>query len=203
MAEFLSLYGKNLNQKDIEKIAEVFENGGLVIYPTDTVYALGCLSSNASALKRFEKIKGVRLIHAPLGFLFSSISELSKYVSPIDNTQFRMLNQYLPGPFAFLLKAANKLPKPFEKRKTIGCRIVDHPFLESLLPLLSAPLITSSLHDPDTFLDYTTDPQELFVRWSEKIDLFIDCGYGGNKPSTVVDLSESPFSIIRQGLGEL
>ena len=114
-----------------------------------------------------------------------------------------MLNQYLPGPFAFLLKAANQLPKPFEKRKTIGCRIVDHPFLECLLPLLSAPLITSSLHDPDAFLDYTTDPQELFVRWSEKIDLFIDCGYGGNKPSTVVDLSESPFSIIRQGLGEL
>ena len=106
MAEFLSLYGKNLNQKDIEKIAEVFENGGLVIYPTDTVYALGCLINNASALKRFEKIKGVRLLHAPLSFLFSSISELSKYVSPLDNAQFRMLNRYLPGPFAFLLKAA-------------------------------------------------------------------------------------------------
>ena len=93
MAEFLSLYGKNPNQKDIEKIAEVFENGGLVIYPTDTVYALGCLTNNASALKRFEKIKGVRLLHAPLSFLFSSISELSKYVSPLDNAQFRMLNR--------------------------------------------------------------------------------------------------------------
>lgn len=203
MAELLTLYENNLNQQHINKVVAVLEAGGLIIYPTDTVYALGCLINQPTALARFEKIKGVSLAKAPLSFLFSSISALSNYVAPIDNAQYRFLNRYLPGPFAFIMQAAKKMPKPFEKRKTIGCRIVDHRVLEALLAQLSAPLLTSSIHDPDEVLDYTTDPQDLFLQWSDQIDLMIDCGYGGNNPSTVVDLTVSPPETIRQGAGIL
>ena len=203
MAELLTLYEQNPNEKYLQKAASALEMGGLLIYPTDTVYALGCLTNKPQALARYEALKGVRLAQAPLSFLFSSISELSQYVAPIENDQFRMLNRYLPGPFAFIMQAAKKLPEPFEKRKTIGCRIVSHPVIEKLLPLLSAPLLTSSIHDPDEVIDYTTDPEELFLQWNDKIDLMIACGYGGNNPSTVVDLTVEPFEVVRQGTGIL
>ena len=203
MAEMLTFYEQNPNEKRLQKAVAILEGGGLLIYPTDTVYALGCLINKPKALVRFEVLKGVRLSRAPLSFLFSSISELSQYVAPIDNSQFRMLNRYLPGPYAFILPAAKKMPRPFEKRKTIGCRIVSHPLIEMLLPLLSAPLLTSSIHDPDEIIDYTTDPEELFLQWNDKIDLMMACGYGGNNPSTVVDLSEEPFKVVRQGVGKL
>jgi len=202
MAELLTVFEQNPNEKYLRKAATILEEGGLLVYPTDTVYAIGCLVNKPKALKRFEVIKGVRLSHAPLSFLFSSISELSNYVAPIDNGQFRILNRYLPGPYAFILPAAKKMPKPFEKRKTIGCRIVAHPVLEKLLPMLSAPLLTSSIHDPDEVIDYTTDPQELFWQWQDKIDLMLACGYGGNHPSTVIDLTSEPYTVIREGLGE-
>jgi len=203
MAEILTLYEQNPNEKYLQKAASVLESGGLLIYPTDTVYALGCLINKPEALARYEALKGVRLSQAPLSFLFSSISELSRYVAPIENGQFRLLNRYLPGPFAFIMPAVNKLPKPFNKRKTIGCRIVAHPVIEKLLPFLSAPLLTSSIHDPDEVIDYTTDPDELFLQWNDKIDLMISCGFGGNNPSTVIDLTEDPFKIVRQGAGIL
>ena len=116
---------------------------------------------------------------------------------------FKLVKRLFPGPYALILEAAPKLPKPFQKRKTIGIRISEHPILKTLLPLLSAPLITSSLHDPDEILDYTTDPESLFERWESKIDLMLSDGYGSNIPSTVIDLTKNPFEVIRKGAGEI
>lgn len=203
MAEYIISYSEEPNPKDLKRTVEILEKGGIVIFPTDTVYGLGCLSSNSKALARFAKIKGVKLEHAPLSFLFQDIKALSSYVAPMNSQTFKLVKRLLPGPYALIMHAARKLPKPFQKRKTIGVRISNHPVLQGLLPLLKAPLITSSLHDADEILDYTTDPENLFEQWQSQIDLMISDGYGSNIPSTVLDLSTDPFDIIREGAGEI
>ena len=203
MAEFITNYSEEPNPKDLSQWVKILENGGVIIFPTDTVYGLGCLSNNSNALARFAKIKGVKLEYAPLSFLFQNIRELSSYVAPMNSQTFKLVKRLLPGPYALILNAVAKLPTPFQKRKTIGIRISNHPVLKALLPLLQAPLITSSLHDPDEILDYTTDPENLFEQWEADIDLMISDGYGSNIPSTVIDLSAEPFMIVREGAGEI
>ena len=203
MAEYITCYSEKPNPKHLQKTVKILENGGLVIFPTDTVYALCCLSNNSEALEKFSKIKGVKLQQAPLSFLFQDIREISKIVAPMNSQTFKLIKRLLPGPYALILNTMQKLPKPFEKRKTIGVRISSHSFLKSLFPLLKVPLITSSLHDPDEILDYTTDPEALFEQWGSKIDLMISDGYGSNIPSTVLDLSVNPFKLIREGAGKI
>lgn len=196
------IFPSSPNLKDLEKVAQALQDGAVIIYPTDTVYALGCLSTHKEALEKFAQLKEVKIEKAPLSFLFNDLSELSKYVKPFDARIFRLLKRCLPGPYAFIMKATNKLPKPFQKRKTIGVRISDHPVLKVLLPLLKAPLITSSLHDQDRILIYTSDPNEIISQWDEKVDLIIHSGAGGNVPSTVIDLTGEPYELVRQGKGE-
>ena len=203
MAELRTLYSNNPNPKHIEEAARILNQGGLIIFPTDTVYGLGCLSNNKKGLSRFAKIRDVKIELAPLSFLFQDIRELTNYVQHMNSTTFKLVKKLLPGPYALIMNAAPKLPKPFHKRKTIGVRISSHVVLQQLLPLLDAPLITSSLHYPDEILDYTTDPEVLFQQWESKIDLMLSDGYGQNIPSTVLDLTEEPFQIIREGLGEV
>jgi tRNA threonylcarbamoyl adenosine modification protein (Sua5/YciO/YrdC/YwlC family) len=203
MADFINVYSETPNPKDLLRVTKILNKGGVIIFPTDTVYGLGCLSNNLSALDRFAKIKGLRIEQAPLSFLFQDIRSLSNYVAPMNSKTFKLVKRLLPGPYALIMNAAKKLPKPFQKRKTIGVRISNHPVLQSLLPLLEVPLITSSLHDPDEILDYTTDPENLFEQWESKIDLMLSDGYGNNIPSTVLDLSTDPFEIIREGAGEI
>ena len=174
-----------------------------MIYPTDTVYALGCLSNNAVALDKLARLKDIKLEKAPLSFLFEDISELSNYVKPFDAKVFRLLKSTLPGPYAFVMQAANKLPKPFQKRKAIGVRISDHPVLKALLSHLDAPLLTSSLHDKDEILVYTSDPEEILSTWDGKVDLLINAGTCGNVPSSVINLTTEPFTVIREGKGEI
>ena len=203
MADFINVYSETPNPKDLLRVIKILNKGGVIIFPTDTVYGLGCLSNNLSALDRFAKIKGLRIEQAPLSFLFQDIRSLSNYVAPMNSKTFKLVKHLLPGPYALIMNAAQKLPKPFQKRKTIGVRISNHPVLQSLLPLLEVPLITSSLHDPDEILDYTTDPENLFEQWESKIDLMLSDGYGNNIPSTVLDLSTDPFEIIREGAGEI
>lgn len=203
MADFINVYSETPNPKDLLRVTKILNKGGVIIFPTDTVYGLGCLSNNLSALDRFAKIKGLRIEQAPLSFLFQDIRSLSNYVAPMNSKTFKLVKRLLPGPYALIMNAAQKLPKPFQKRKTIGVRISNHPVLQSLLPLLEVPLITSSLHDPDEILDYTTDPENLFEQWESKIDLMLSDGYGNNIPSTVLDLSIDPFEIIREGAGEI
>ena len=202
MAERLKFYESKPNLKFLKKAADTLDRGGLIIYPTDTVYALGCLSNNINSLQRLASIKEVKLDKAPFSLFIRDFSDLSRYTKPLNNSTFKLLKRCLPGPYTFILPCL-KLQKPFEKRKSIGIRIANHPILEGLMDLLKAPLITSSLHDVDEILDYTTDPDLIYERWENNIDLMLEDGFGGNIPSTVVNLCGNELEIIRQGKGDL
>ena len=202
MAERLKFYESKPNIKFLKKAADTLERGGLIIYPTDTVYALGCLSNNLNGLQRLARIKEVKLDKAPFSLFIKDFSDLSKYTKPLNNSTFKLLKRCLPGPYTFILPSL-KLQKPFEKRKSIGIRIANHPILEGLMDLLKAPLITSSLHDEDEILDYSTDPDLIYERWENNIDLMLEDGFGGNIPSTVVNLCGNVLEIIRKGKGDL
>ena len=202
MAERLKFYESKPNLKFLKKAADTLDRGGLIIYPTDTVYALGCLSNNINSLQRLANIKEVKLDKAPFSLFIKDFSDLSRYTKPLNNPTFKLLKRCLPGPYTFILPCL-KLQKPFEKRKSIGIRIANHPILEGLMDLIRAPLITSSLHDEDEILDYTTDPDLIYERWENNIDLMLEDGFGGNIPSTVVNLCGNELEIIRQGKGDL
>ena len=202
MAKVFKFFNSNPNQKKINEAAELLEKGGLIIYPTDTVYALGCLINQQKTLKRLADLKGLHLEKAQFAFFVKNFDLLSNYVRPIDNPSFKLLKRGLPGPYTFILPTL-KLPKPFQKRKSIGIRISDHPILNELLGLLTVPLITTSLHDTDKIIDYTTDPAVIFERWGKNIDLMMDDGFGGNIPSTVIDLCKKEPVVIRKGKGPL
>ena len=198
---YLTVYPNSINSKHIQQAVQVLEKGGLLIYPNDTVYAIGCLSTQQQALKKLAKLKAVKLEKANFSFLFEDISGLSQYLKPMDTATFRLLNRLLPGPYTFILPAHPRILKPFNKRKALGIRITAHPVLQELLPLLSAPLITTSLHDEDQIKDYTTDPEEIYEKWESEIDVMLACGAGGNTPSTVVDLTGGEAVILREGKG--
>ncbi|MGA1546150.1 MAG: L-threonylcarbamoyladenylate synthase [Flavobacteriaceae bacterium] len=198
-----TFYSQKPNLIFIKEAVEVLEQGGMIIFPTDTVYALGCLSSQGDRLKDLARIKGVKLEHAPLSFIFEDIRSLSSFVRPMNSQVFKLVNRLLPGPYTLIMEAVQKLPKPFQKRRTIGVRISDHPILKVLLPLLSAPIVCTSIHDPDEIVDYTTDPEILLERWDSEIELMLSDGYGSNVPSTVIDLTKQPFEVLREGAGEL
>ena len=202
MAKVFKFFNSNPNQKKINEAAELLKKGGLIIYPTDTVYALGCLINKQKTLKRLADLKGLNLEKAQFAFFVKNFDLLSNYVRPIDNPTFKLLKRALPGPYTFILPTL-KLPKPFQKRKSIGIRISDHPILNELLGLLTVPLITTSLHDTDKIVDYTTDPAVIFERWGKNIDLMMDDGFGGNIPSTVIDLCKKEPVVIRKGKGPL
>ena len=202
MAERLKFNESKPNLKFLKKAADTLDRGGLIIYPTDTVYALGCLSNNINSLQRLASIKKVKLDKAPFSLFMRDFSDLSRYTKPLNNSTFKLLKRCLPGPYTFILPCL-KLQKPFEKRKSIGIRIANHPILEGLMDLLKAPLITSSLHDEDEILDYTTDPDLIYERWENYIDLMLEDGFGGNIPSTVVNLCGNELEIIRHGKGDL
>ena len=201
MALFRSIQQGNINPKHVDEVVEVLENGGVIIYPTDTVYAMGCLSNQPKAITRLAKLKGIKMEKSRFSFLFKDISDLSAYVKPIDTPTFKLLNKCLPGPYTFLLPAVKKLPKPFDKRKRIGIRIVAFSFINHLLQKLSAPLITTSIHHEDAVLAYETNPNAIYEMWCDSIDYMVEMGYGGNQPSTVIDLSVVPFKVLRKGKG--
>ena len=198
-----TFYSKKPNSRHLEEAADVLHNGGMIIFPTDTVYALGCLSTQSQSLSRLAKIKGVKLEQAPLSFIFEDIRALSTFILPMNSQVFKLIKRLLPGPYTFVMQAAHKLPKPFQKRRNIGVRISNHAVLKALLPLLNAPIVCASIHDPDEILDYTTDPETLLERWDDQIDLMLSDGYGNNIPSTVIDLTTNPFKVLREGAGEV
>ena len=190
------------NEKVIQKAVDVLTSGGLIIYPTDTVYALGCASHNTKALEKLAKIKNAKKAKQPVSLVCSSISQAADYTGQMDNATFRMLKTHFPGPYTFILPVMQKLPKALGKRSSIGIRVPKHDGICALIEALGQPLASASLHHEDEVRDYTTDPDEIEQEWGSVIDLFIDNGFGGNQPSTVVDLCVSPSKIIRQGMGE-
>lgn len=182
---------------------DVLRSGGLVIYPTDTVYGLGCDITNIKALERIAKIKGVKLEKSNFSFVCQDLSNLSDYVKQIDNTTFKILKRALPGPYTFILPGAKTLPNPFKKRKTVGIRVPDNTVALAIVEALGNPIVSTSIRDDDEIIEYTTDPELILEKWDKLVDVVIDGGYGDNEASTVIDLSTDPPEIIREGKGSL
>ena len=203
MAELLKIYPENPNPKAIEKVVEVLKRGGLIIYPTDTVYGLGCDITNVKALERVAKIKGIKLERSNFSFICHDLSNLSDYVTQIETPIFKLLKRTLPGPYTFILPGANTLPHPFRKKKTVGIRIPDNSIALEIVETLGNPIVSTSIRDDDEILEYTTDPELIFEKWNAKVDLVIDGGYGGNQPSTVIEVNGTEISVIREGKGSV
>jgi tRNA threonylcarbamoyl adenosine modification protein (Sua5/YciO/YrdC/YwlC family) len=201
MAEFIKIYETNPNAKQIAMAVEVLKKGGLIIYPTDTVYGLGCDITNTRALEKIARIKGVKLERANFSFICADLSNLSDYVKQIDTPTFKILKRALPGPYTFILPGNNNLPKPFKKRKTVGIRVPDNNIARKLVELLGNPIISTSIHDEDELIEYTTDPELILEKWNNLVDLVIDGGYGDNVASTVIDLSGNTPEVVREGKG--
>lgn len=203
MADFIKIYNENPNAKEIAKVVKVLKAGGLVIYPTDTVYGLGCDIMNSKALEKIAKIKGIKIEKAKLSFICNDLSHLSDYVKQIDSPTFKILKRALPGPYTFILPGSNNLPKIFKKKKTVGIRIPDNNIIRTLVKELGNPIVSTSIRDDDDILEYTTDPELIFEKWNNSVDVIIDGGYGGNEGSTIVDLTDSYPEVIREGKGSL
>jgi tRNA threonylcarbamoyl adenosine modification protein (Sua5/YciO/YrdC/YwlC family) len=202
MAEFVKIYNENPNPKEIAKVVKVLQSGGLVIYPTDTIYGLGCDITKTKSLEKIAQIKGVQLEKANLSFICNDLSHLSDYVKQLDSATFKILKRALPGPYTFILPGSNNLPKVFKKKKTVGIRIPDNNIIRTLVAELGNPIVSTSIRDEDDVLEYTTDPELIFEKWQGLVDVVIDGGYGDNEPSTVIDLTEEP-AVIREGKGSL
>lgn len=203
MAEFIRIYNDNPNQAAIDKVVAVLKRGGLVIYPTDTVYGLGCDISNNKALEKIAQIKGVKLQKAKFSFICNNLSHLSDYVKQIDSATFKILKKALPGPYTFILPGSNNLPKVFKKKKAVGIRIPDNNITRTIVEVLGNPIVTTSIRDDDEVLEYTTDPELIFEKWGNLVDVVINGGYGDNQASTVIDFTEGYPEVIREGKGSL
>ncbi|GAA4974475.1 L-threonylcarbamoyladenylate synthase [Algibacter aquimarinus] len=203
MAEFIKIYEENPNPKAVEKVVAVLKRGGLIIYPTDTVYGLGCDITNIKALERVARIKQIKLEKANFSFVCHDLSNLSDYVKQIDTTTFKILKRALPGAYTFILPGSKSLPNPFKKKKTVGIRVPNNNIALDIVKRLGNPIISTSIHDEDEVLEYTTDPELILEKWYDLVDLVIDGGYGGNEPSTVIDLSDNEPIVIREGKGDL
>ncbi|HSI69743.1 MAG TPA: L-threonylcarbamoyladenylate synthase [Gillisia sp.] len=203
MAELIRIYEENPNPKDIKKVVEVLRNGGLIIYPTDTVYGLGCDITNTSALEKIAQIKGVKLDKANFSFICENLSNLSDYVKQIDTQTFKILKRTLPGPYTFILPGNSNLPNVFKKKKTVGIRVPNNNICKAIVKGLGNPIVSTSIRDEDEVIEYTTDPELILEKWDKLVDIVIDGGYGDNIPSTVIDLTTSSPEVIRQGKGSI
>lgn len=203
MAHFIKIYEDNPNPNDIKKVVDILRKGGLVIYPSDTVYALGCDITNNRALEKVAQLKGVKLEKANFSFICEDLSNLSDYVKQIDSATFKILKRALPGPYTFILPGNNNLPTVFKKKKEVGIRVPDNSILRALVNGLGNPIISTSIKDEDEVIEYTTDPELIFEKWEKLVDVVIDGGYGGNIASTVIDLTGDEPVLVREGKGSL
>lgn len=203
MAEFIKIYEDKPNEAAIKKVVEVLKNGGLVIYPTDTVYGLGCDITNSRALEKLAKLKDVKLEKANFSFVCSGLSNISDYVKQIDTATFKILKRALPGPYTFILPGNNDLPKDFRKKKTVGIRVPDNNIAIQIVEMLGNPIVSTSIHDDDEVIEYSTDPELIFEKWQNKVDIVIDGGYGENVASTIIDLTGYEPVVVREGKGDV
>jgi tRNA threonylcarbamoyl adenosine modification protein (Sua5/YciO/YrdC/YwlC family) len=198
------LFNENPNTRDILKVVEILRDGGLIIYPTDTVYGLGCDITNNKAVEKVARYKGVKIEKANFSFICSDLSHLSDFTKPISNSVFKLMKKNLPGPFTFILEANNNVPKYFKgKKKTVGIRVPDNNIIREIVAELGNPILSTSIHDDDEILEYTTDPELIYEKFKDFADVVIDGGYGELVPSTIVDCSGDEIQIMREGKGEL
>lgn len=200
----LKIHEENPSTRKIEQAANVLREGGVIIYPTDTVYGLGCDITQQGAVERVCKIRGLNPAKANLSFICQDISQISEYTAPIDNEIFKLMKYNLPGAFTFILNSNNKVPKLFKnKKRTVGVRIPDNKIILALVEVLGRPILTTSLKSDDEILEYFTDPIDIHDDFEKLVDVVIDGGIGGNVPSTIINCTVSPPELIRQGAGEL
>jgi len=198
----VKIYEKNPNRREIDRIIAILKEGGIVIYPTDTVYAMGCDALNVRAIEKICKIKGINPQKTNLSIVCSDLSNISEYAR-IDNTVFKIMKKHLPGPFTFILNATNNLPKIYKNRKEVGIRVPNNAIVRTLIEELGNPLLSTSVRNQDDILEYGTDPELIEEEYGSIVDAVIDGGYGGLEPSTIVDCTGDEIKIIRQGKGEL
>ncbi len=200
----LKLYNTNPNQREIAKVVKLLLNGGVIIYPTDTVYGLGCDITKQRAVERIARIKGVRPDKSNFSFIVDDLSHLADYTKPLNSQVYKLMKRNLPGPFTFILEANSNVPKLLKrKKKNVGIRIPDNNIIRTIIRELGNPILTTSIHSVDHVLEYDTDPELIHEAMDHQVDLVIDGGYGNNIPSTVVDCTNQDVEIIRQGLGLL
>jgi tRNA threonylcarbamoyl adenosine modification protein (Sua5/YciO/YrdC/YwlC family) len=184
------------------KACEVIQKGGILVYPTDTVYALGCDINNHKAVDRIARLKGIKLNKADFSFIFSDLSQVSDYARLVSNSVFKMMKAYLPGPYTFILPARSNVPRIFHSsKKTIGIRIPDNKIPLEIVRELRHPIMTTSIHDEDELIEYTTDPDLIWENFKDKVDAVIHGGFGNNEPSTVIDCTNHEPVVVRQGIG--
>lgn len=203
MSDLIRIYEENPNPKEIRKVVDILRNGGLIIYPSDSVYALGCDITNNRALERVAKIKGVKLAKANFSFVCKDLSNLSDYVKQIDTATFKLLKRALPGPYTFILPGNNNLPTVFKKKKEVGIRVPDNTITKAIVEALGNPIISTSIYDEDEVIEYMTDPELIYEKWRDKVDVVVDGGYGGNMASTIIDLTSGEPIVVREGKGSI
>ena len=201
MAKILRIYPENPQENLIQEVVKTLDNGGLIIYPSDTVYALVCNIFDIKAMEKLAQIKGVKLEKAHFSIICNDLSHLSEFTRPIDTATFRLLKHYLPGPFTFILEANKTLPLAYKGQKTIGIRVPDHPIPQLIVSKLGHPIASTSIKDDDDVIEYTTDPELIAEKYNHLVDIVIDSGYGDNKASTIVDLTQGIPEVVREGKG--
>lgn len=199
----LKLYEKNNTPQDLQKVIDILNDGGIIIYPTDTMYAIGCHGLKERAIERICRIKGIDPRKNNLSIICYDLSSISEYAK-VDNNTFKLMKRNLPGPFTFILTGTNRLPKIFRNRKEVGIRMPDNPIISEIARLLDAPIMTTTLpREENEEIEYATNPELIDEKFGEMVDLVIDGGIGGIEPSTVVNCTEGEAEIVRQGKGWL
>ncbi len=199
----LKIHPDNPDERKIQQVIKCLKSGGIIIYPTDTIYGIGCDITQTKAIEKICQIKGIKSKKANLSFICHDLSHLADYTQPFNKSIYRLMNKNLPGPFTFILKGNNQLPKFFKKKKTVGIRVPDNNIARRIVEELGNPLLSTSLKIEDDINEYLTDPDEIYDNFQNLVDIVIDGGYGSNEASTVVDCTDGEAEIIRQGKGEL
>lgn len=203
-AEFIRLYEQNPDPKRVRQIVDVLRNGGVIIYPTDTVYGMGCDITNQRAVERICKIKGINPKKHNFSFVCADLSNIAQYTRVITKPVFKMMKKGLPGPFTFILEASSIVPKILHSnKKTVGIRVPDHSIPRAIVEELGQPILSTSIYDEDEVIEYSTDPELIFEKYQNLVDVVIDGGYGQNVASTILDCTSDEVEIVRQGLGQL
>lgn len=201
-AEFIKLYPENPDMRKVSRIVDILREGGIIIYPTDTVYGLGCDIHNQRAIERIARIKGIKPKHHNFSFICYDLSNISEYTRALSTSVFKIMRRALPGPYTFILEANNNVPKILNSnKKTVGIRVPDHSIPRLLVKELGSPILTTSIRDDDEVIEYSTDPELIFEKFRDLVDVVIDGGYGNNVASTILDCTGDEIEVVREGLG--
>ena len=198
----IKLYNENPNPRELEKVVSVLKDGGIVIYPTDTLYGMGCDALNVRAVEKISGLKGINPQKSNLSIICNDLSDISEYAK-VDTPTFKLMKRNLPGPFTFILPTTSSLPKIYKNRKTVGIRVPDNPIIREIVSMLGNPVLNASVKDEHDEIEYTTDPELIHEKWGDVADIVIDGGFGGIEPSTVVNCTSDEPEIVRQGKGVL